>query len=62
MLGAKLAEQKGKSKMWSYAELIAAVNNLNATVDNIGHLILYAVVFFGLLNFGRSLLRGGKSL
>ncbi len=48
--------------MWSYAELIAAVNALNATVDNIGHLILYAILFFGFLNFGRSLVRGGKSL
>lgn len=48
--------------MWSYADLIAAVNNLNATVDNIGHLILYAVVFFGLLTFGRSLVKGGRNL
>lgn len=48
--------------MWNYYDLIQAVNELNATCDKYGRLILYAVCFFGLLQFGRSLVKGGKSL
>lgn len=48
--------------MWSYAELITAVNALNATVQSVGTKILIAIIFFGLLQFGRSFIKGGKSL
>lgn len=48
--------------MWNYYDLIEVVNNLNSTVDKYGQLILYAVIFFGLLQFGRSFVKGGRSL
>lgn len=49
--------------MWGdYYDLIRAVESLEATVDQYGRYILYAIVFFGLLQFCRSLLKGGRTI
>ena len=49
--------------MWGdYYDLIRAIESLESTVEQYGRYILYAICFFALLQFGRSLVKGGRSL